>query len=205
LRLLDELFLSQVPRFIARVESSPAVAEEVTQRLRERLLVATPDKPPAIATYSGRGSLRGWLRVSAVQDVYRLKRRKLDRAPAVDAVAARLVAAEPTPEVALMRARHGTELARAIKDTIAELPARERSLLKLHVLDGKTIDELGVQYEVHRATVARWIVHLKQRLYDEATRRLKERLALDTQEVNSLCQALQSQLEMSLNVLATSD
>ncbi len=104
-----------------------------------------------------------------------------------------------------MRARHGAELTRAIKETIAELPAREQALLKLHVLDGKTIDELSVVYRVHRATVARWIVRLKQQLYDDATGRLRTRLALDTQEVNSLCRALQSQLEMSLSVLVTSE
>jgi RNA polymerase sigma-70 factor (ECF subfamily) len=155
-----------------------------------------------IAANAGRGSLIGWLRVAAVRQVHRMKRRKLDRAPAEDALVARLVAADPNAEVALIRARHGVELATALRGAVAALPARERSLLKLHVLDGLTIDDLCGFYEVHRATVARWIVKLKQQLFDDATRRLKQQLALDTGEVESLCRALGSQIELSLAGLA---
>jgi RNA polymerase sigma-70 factor (ECF subfamily) len=118
---------------------------------------------------------------------------------------ARLVAAEPNAEVALIRARHGAELATALRAAVATLPARERSLLKLHVLDGLTIDDLCGFYEVHRATVARWIVKLKLQLFEEATRQLKEALAIDTSEVESLCRALGSQIDLSLAGLVQSE
>jgi RNA polymerase sigma-70 factor (ECF subfamily) len=198
LRIFDSRFLAQVPRLIARADASPAVAEEVQQALRAELLVAPPEGKPRIAGYAGRGSLVGWLRVAAVRQVHRLKRRKLDRAPAEDALVARLVAVEPNAEVALIRARHGAELATALRAAVAALPPRERSLLKLHVLDGLTIDDLCGFYDVHRATVARWIVKLKQQLFDEATQQLKQRLAIDTSEVESLCRALGSQIDVSL-------
>ena len=54
---------------------------------------------------------------------------------------------------------------------------------------------------VHRATVARWIVRLKQQIFDEAVRVLRARLSLDTAEVESLCRAVQSQLDFSLGGL----
>jgi RNA polymerase sigma-70 factor (ECF subfamily) len=205
LELFDARFLAQVPRLIARADSSPAVAEEVKQMLRAELLVAPPDGKPRIASYAGRGSLVGWLRVAAVRQVHRLKRRKIDRVPGEDALVAKLVAVEPNAEVALIRARHGAELATALRGAMATLPARERALLKLHVLDGLTIDDLCGFYEVHRATVARWIVKLKQQLFDEATRHLKQRLAMNTSEVESLCRALGSQIDLSLAGLLHAD
>ena len=36
------------------------------------------------------------------------------------------------------------------------LSAQERTVLRLHVLDGLGTDEIGALYKVHRTTVARW-------------------------------------------------
>jgi RNA polymerase sigma-70 factor (ECF subfamily) len=198
LQIFDALFLSHVPRFIARADSSPTVADEIKQRLRAELLVAPPDGKPRIASYAGRASLLSWLRVAAVRQLHRLTRRKLERTPAPEAELARLVTTQPNAELALMRARHGAELATALRGALATLPARERSLLKRHVLDGMTIDDLCSVYAVHRATVARWIVKVKQQLFAEATRQLQEKLALDSGEVESLYRALGSEIELSL-------
>lgn len=203
LALFDAHFLAQVPQLIARADSSPAVADEVKQMLRAELLVAPVDGAPRIANYAGRGALVGWLRVAAVRQVHRLKRRKVDRNDGDDGLVERLVAAEPNAEVALIRARYGAELALVLRAALAALPARDRSLLKLHVLDELTIDDLCGFYQVHRATVARWIVKLKQELFDEVERQLKERLALDSGEAVSLCRALGSQIDFSLGGLVS--
>jgi RNA polymerase sigma-70 factor (ECF subfamily) len=100
-----------------------------------------------------------------------------------------------------MRKLHGAELAGALKEAIAGLPEGDRVLIKMSVIDELTIDELCGLYDVHRATVARWIVRLKQQIFDEAVRILRARLALDTAEVESLCRAVQSQLDFSLGGL----
>ncbi len=203
LHAFDQTYLSQVPSFIARLDPSPAFADEVKQVLRTHLLLARDDEQrPRIADYSGRGALGGWLRVAAVRAVHRLKDRKLDRAPSQDALVTRLVAAEPNPEVALMRARHGADLARAVKLAIAELSPRDRNLVKLHIVEGMTMDQLCGLYDVHRATVARWIVSIKEQLFVAATRNLKSALGINSDEVESLCAAVRSQLDVSLNGLA---
>jgi RNA polymerase sigma-70 factor (ECF subfamily) len=201
LAAFDARYLSQVPRYIARVVSSPALAEEVQQILRTEVLVGPPGQRPQIAGYSGRGPLAGWLRVLAVRRVHRLRRRKIDSAPTEELVVDRLVAAGPTPELALVKARHGADLALAIKRAIAALPARERNLIKLHVIDELTIDDLCQLYNVHRSTVARWIVRLKQQLLDEAVGILRSQLGLETEEIESLCRAVRSQLDLSLSGL----
>src|SRR5207302_5775495 len=81
LRLFDERVLSQVRNYIARIDPSPTVADEVTQLLRTQLLVGRDGEPPGIARYSGSGALAGWIRIIAVRQVHRLRRNKSDRLP----------------------------------------------------------------------------------------------------------------------------
>jgi RNA polymerase sigma-70 factor (ECF subfamily) len=201
LAAFDLHFLTAVPHFIARIDPSPTLADELKQILREHLLMASAGARPRIAEYSGRGSLGGWLRVIAVRRVHRLRRHRVDDSPSDEAVVAQLVATTPTPEIALLRARYGAQMADAIKSAIAAMPARDRTLLKLHALDGLTIDELCGFYDVHRATVARWIARLRQQLFDEAAGTIRKLLGLDTAEADSLCRALGSQLDVSLGGL----
>src|SRR5579884_1384958 len=64
LAAFERTHLSQVAAFVARTDSDPAFAEEVRQRLREKLLVG---QPPRISEYAGQGPLGGWVRVAAVR------------------------------------------------------------------------------------------------------------------------------------------
>jgi RNA polymerase sigma-70 factor (ECF subfamily) len=195
----DRVFLREVPLYIARIDASPAVATELQQVLREHLLVAEPGERPRIANYSGHGALGGWLRVVAIRRLRSLQRR--ERQAPSDEIVSKLIADESDPVLALAKARHGAQLAAAIKGAIAALSIRDRTLIKLHVLDGLTIDDLCGLYDVHRATVARWIVGLKRQLFDAVTQAMRAQLALDTSEVESLCAAVRSQLDVSLNGL----
>jgi RNA polymerase sigma-70 factor (ECF subfamily) len=201
IEVFEKHYLAQVPLFVSRVDRSPEFADELMQFLRTELLVGKPGRQPYISEYSGRGALGGWLRIVAVRQAHGLRNRKGDRTVSDEAAAAKLVAVDPDPELRLLKARHSRELADALKHAISALPARERNLLKLHVVDELTIDDLCRLYNVHRATVARWIVRCKQELLQTVTRALKEQLAIDSADVASLCRAVQSQLDLSLSGL----
>ena len=196
--LFDQRYITEVPRFIARIDRSPEVAGEIQQVVRALLLVSEVGARPRIAEYTGRGPLGAWVRVIATRELLK-RRRNVNGRVASDAdAAARLVAADPSPEVALIRQRYGVELAGALKAAIAALPERDRGLLKLSIIDELTIDELCGLYDVHRATVARWIVRLKEQIFDGAIAALRSRFALESHEVESLCRAVRSQLDFSL-------
>jgi RNA polymerase sigma-70 factor (ECF subfamily) len=201
LAIFEARFIAEVPRLVARLDSSPTVADETRQVVREYLLVADVGARPRIAEYSGRGPLIAWLRVIANRVVLQMKRKGKRLISSDGEAADRLAAAEPNPEVALMRKLHGAELASALRAAIAALPDRDRALIKLSVIDELGIDALCGLYAVHRATVARWIARIKQQIFDEAVRILRTELALDTAEVESLCRAVQSQLDFSFGGL----
>ena len=198
LAAFEQRIIAEVPHFIARIDASPAVADETKQAVRDYLLVAPAGTRPRIADDAGRGALGGWVRVIATRMVLQAHR---SRAGSNEDAASRLAASEPSPEVALIRKRHGPELAAALRAAIASLSDRDRGLIKLAIIDELSMDELCGLYKVHRTTLWRWIVQLKQQILDDALGSLRQTLALPTAELESLCRAVQSQLDWSLGGL----
>src|SRR5260370_36810777 len=69
----ERTLLSRIPTFLARLDPSRDLADEVAQELRKELLV--PGNASAgIAVYSGRGDLGGWLRVVSIRTAQPLLR-----------------------------------------------------------------------------------------------------------------------------------
>src|SRR4051794_14994753 len=62
--VLDRTIRDHVPTFVKRIDRDAEFANDVCQRLQERLLGGAP---PRLATYSGAGPLVNWLRVMAVR------------------------------------------------------------------------------------------------------------------------------------------
>ena len=126
LALLDRDFLSHSGLGLERQHLGPAQSDEVRQQLRVRLLVAEGGSPPRIASYTGRGSLRGWLRMTAA-------RLMIDNARSPDPLAApgqeqeveRLESALSNPEHALLEADSRAAFTKALVATLAELSPRE--------------------------------------------------------------------------------
>ncbi|HEX4461635.1 MAG TPA: transcriptional regulator [Polyangia bacterium] len=200
LTAFDAHLLSQVDRFVARTDPSPQFAAEVRQHLRDRLLVAVPGGAPRIARYSGRGPLGAWVRMAAARASVDLKRAMgdvfmTDRLPDL--------ADDNDPEVQLLKTRYAGEYQAALREAWQGLTVRERNILRLHFVDGKTIDQIGSAYQVHRATAARWILASRQQMLDEMIRILGGRLQLSTAEFHSIANIVGRDLHVSLGPLST--
>lgn len=63
--VVESAHFARIREFVAGVETAPEQVAEIAQQLRTKLLVGDT---PRIASYSGRGSLGGWIRVAAVGD-----------------------------------------------------------------------------------------------------------------------------------------
>lgn len=173
------------------------VVDEATQIALVSLLVATPEGPPRIATYSGRASLRTWLATVATRAALKLRRNKDDQShESLTGLAQAFVADEP--ELALAKARHGPEVAKSLAVALASLEPRELVLLRLHHAQGWSVDRLGALYRVGRSTAARWVAAARAKLVDTAKNDLRKRLGLTSSEIESLVALLQSNLEVSL-------
>jgi RNA polymerase sigma-70 factor (ECF subfamily) len=193
----EQAFLSRVPAFLARQRASPELVDEVKQALRERLLVATGGAPPRIAEYSGRGALGRWLQVATVRTAINLRaaRRAHDPSGAAE------LAAAGDLELDHIKERYRQPLTDALQAAIAHLTSEQRNLLRLHFLDGATLDQLADSFKVHRATIARQLAAARESIVDEARRTLERSLRLTADEFDSLLGLLRSQLDLSVTRL----
>jgi RNA polymerase sigma-70 factor (ECF subfamily) len=195
--VLDREYLTQVPKFLAHIDRRPDFVQEVTQRLRERLLSPATRK---LADYVASGSLGAWLRVAARRlaiDAQRragLEARHLD----VGASTLELAAGAADPEREILRERYSEPLERAIQHAVASLSARERMVLRLYLFGGENIEKIGKAYRVHRATVARWIVAAQDKIIAAVRADLGARFGISEAECDSLTRALRSRLNLSL-------
>jgi RNA polymerase sigma-70 factor, ECF subfamily len=197
LQAFEAEFLPQVADYVGQIDRDPVFVDEVRQRLRERLFVpAEPGGRSRICEYTGRGALGAWLRVVAVRVALNLRRRAKTTVSADDEPALRSPA--PDPEVDYLKTRYGEEFRAAFRATLDTLSRDERNLLKLHYIDGLNIDEIGIAYHVHRATVARWLAAARERILEETRRQLAERLDAGSQDVDSVLALVRSQLDVSI-------
>lgn len=198
MKAFDAHFLREVAQFVAQIDRSPAFVDEVRQQLREKLFVHEEGVVPKIADFSGRGPLGGWIRVSAVRTALNLRRGKKEQAGVDEDEVPSLKTDAPDPELDYLKTRYGRELREALQTTLAGLPSDERSVLRMHYIDGLNIDEIGTAYRVHRATVARWLAASREKILDLTKKMLREKLKLDAGEVESMIGLVQSQLDVSI-------
>jgi RNA polymerase sigma-70 factor (ECF subfamily) len=188
-------YVSQVASFIARVDASPAIVDEVKQRLRERLLVDDGLKRPRIGDYGGRGRLASWVRVAAIRIALDMKARG---GMHVDEAAADALFVEDDPELDYLRVRYREQFQNAFVEALATLDPRDRLLLKLNLIDGLNIERIGRMHGVHRATVARWIAAAREQLFERTRDSLHRELGVSATEFASLVRLVRSQLDVSL-------
>jgi RNA polymerase sigma-70 factor (ECF subfamily) len=120
-----------------------------------------------LASYSGRGSLMGWLRTTLAQRHVDHHRRTHRETPldATDAAAPEPAQTAPPEQL--------VSLKRAIVVTLRALGAEDRFLLSAYFLDQRTLLEIARILHVHEATVSRRIKRLSHDLREELLRNLK--------------------------------
>ena len=205
LRRFDDEILRPAVAAVRSIDAAPAFVDEVTQRLRARLLAGdgTADGVPAIGQYAGRGALRAWIGVAAVRTALMMKRttQRQREVSDDDWAGALSLATTGNPELELLKRQHATAFAAALRDAALALEPRLRAGLAMHFAEDLTIDEIGAAYAVHRATAARGIPRARELLFEQTRAHLIERLALSPTEVDRLTALVQSQVDVSLSQL----
>lgn len=176
--------------------------EEVREQVLHFLFVADGGRPPGIATYSGRGRLRSWVRAIAARTGARYLGDEYQHPLRARGGAEEILRALPTPgddpELQHLRARFGEAFRAAFARALQELSSRERNLLRQHYIDRLTIDKLGALYHVHRATAARWVAAARENVFEETRAYMMESEGIQTTDLDSILRLLHSQLDVSI-------
>ncbi len=182
--------------------------DEVEQLVRCKIFLGTgggdhsADGHPRIADYTGHRDIQPWLHVIAARTA--VDNRRAAAARAGHEVAGGLTVedvfadAAASPELALVRAQHGALLKQAFNDAVSELPPATRTLLRQHVLDGLTIDDLAALHDVHRATASRWLVQARLNLAEGLRAQLAAAHGMSPASIESLLRRVTDTLELSI-------
>ncbi len=185
------------PEIVAALARSfdRGLAQDAAAKLRERLFLVGTDEIPRLASYSGRGDLRAWLRAAAIRTAIDLMRARkhvpIDAAGVADAAAF-------DPMLANIKQAYRDEFRRAFNESAQLLTDRDRTLLRYRFRDDLSIDEIGKLYRVNRSTAARWLATIRETLFEATREQLMTRLAIDELEVDSVLRLIDSQLDASL-------
>jgi RNA polymerase sigma-70 factor, ECF subfamily len=143
-----------------------------------------------LASYSGRGSLDGWLRTIIAQEfvnTYRKQRRLVSLEEETDeGVQFAAIAAEPAAPV-------NPTLERATDEALRALNAEDRFVLASYFLDGRRLAEIARALQVHESTISRKVEKLTKSLrkqilknlvrYGLSRRQAEEALSADVRDL----------------------
>ena len=178
-----------------RFRNAGVTADELRQLLVTRICVGEGSRPPAIASYRGRGSLRSWLRVTAVRaltDVRRAERRREESGTEVD----ELAGLGASPDIAYLQRRFGETIKQVLQGALARLSSDERALLRQRYVHGLQVEEIASLRGIHRVTASRVLARVHDRLLSLARRALEREAGV---ELENVMQAVRSGLELSLS------
>ncbi len=166
---------------------------ELIQIIRTRLLTGPQ---PRIGTYAGTGPLGAWLRMIVIREAFdHLRRNAKDEHLPLEQMASEAL----SPDEAVDGIRHVPRLREALEAALAALSAEDRTLLKLHFLDGVTLDRLATLMRLHRATVARRIATLRRDILTDVAGRLGIRFGTRPSEMRSLWRTFGAQVQITLS------
>lgn len=199
-------FAGDLEMVFARSRARGTDAADLRQLLDVHLFLPERGRPPRIAEYRGAGSLRTWIRVVATRVALNAGRRKSGHDDALTSQIERQLGDAADLELDWLKDHYRTAFRQALAAALAELPAADRSLLRLAVVHNLSATGVAAIYRVHRATAKRWIARVRKSVHDATRTKLRAALGIDVAELDSIMGLIDSRLEASVRrALATSE
>jgi len=190
---LEDLFLAcacacEVP---GAAEAFEAKLGRIVRRAVARVL---PD-----AAEREDGPLAGWVSVAAIRLAVSMGRsataeRRLRAKAAGEAAGA-------NPELLLMKGELAKEFEAAVEDALGRLSDRERLILRLYLVSGMTLAQIGRSLGVTQQAVSRQLEKIRASVLADVRGRLRDRLAMPKAELASVIRMIASRLNVSISRL----
>jgi len=199
----EQTFGGEIGRTARRFERRGLAADDLQQLLRNKLFAAQPGDLPKIASYTGQGFLQNWVRVTTTRTFIDATRPQGDtpEIPIADELVAMLPEAGADPELELLKRQHLAHFKAAFAEAVGTLDASDRVVLRQHLVERLTIDQIGALYHLHRATAARRVVKAREALLVATRSALAARLGLSEEQLESVLALIASRMEASVERL----
>ena len=166
-----ERFKLPLARAAIAITGSASLGEDLAGSLYSDLFGLTQrdgNRRSPLASYSGRGSLMGWLRTTLAQRHVDHHRRTHRESPLDDQEFAAAQSPAQPASAELARLDH------ALSTVLHRLSPEERFLLSAYFLDGRTLLDLSRLLLVHEATVSRKLKRLTESVRKQLIKNLEE-------------------------------
>jgi len=147
------LYREKLFRFAAQIAKDDSIARELADSLYADLFGTKQNcdgrRISKLDSFSGRGSLEGWLRTIVAQEYVNRYRRERKLTPLDESVHGKpgVLSGAPSPSLDL--------LAKATDEALVALAEEERLLLSFYYLDGRSLAEIGRTLHRHESSIAR--------------------------------------------------
>jgi RNA polymerase sigma-70 factor (ECF subfamily) len=193
IRAFEARYFSCIASTVRRLRLPDDDAGEVAQTLRQRLFIGGLANACVLA-YAGGGRLAGLVQVAATRIALNLRRGR------------HRIADEPVPDATgiandavYAKAEYREQVKQAIESAAAKLTSRDRTLLRLHLVERASIDDIATLFRVHRATAARWIQAAREQLVAHTRHNFLTATQLEPHDEAGLASFVESQLTLSLS------
>ncbi len=194
---VESAYLGRLDGVVRRILSSDASAQDALQLLRYRLFVSD-GASPRIASYSGRGSLQGWLKAAALRLAIDQRRSEGEGPRELEPEEDNEPLISSDPEIRLIRELHRGDFEGALQEALDALSSRERNVLHMYTAQRLTFEEIGRTYGVNRSTVSRWMASIRARVLVDLRSRFQ---GSDERELQSFFDLFRSGLDSSIGTL----
>ncbi|HET6612757.1 MAG TPA: sigma-70 family RNA polymerase sigma factor [Kofleriaceae bacterium] len=191
-------FGADIERALARVRSPGAGPEDARQMLLHRILVGDEARAPKIESYSGRGSLRNWVRAVAARAAIDLFRRAGKREVSAGESLFESLTDSADPELDYLKRNYRKEFARAFETAVAAVPPRSRNYLRHAFIEHLSIDQVAALYGIHRSSAARRLAAARDALLQATRAALVHHLEVGHTEVDSIMRLIGSRFDVSI-------
>jgi RNA polymerase sigma-70 factor (ECF subfamily) len=192
---IDHQFVQRLEARIRRLGSTADTASDALQAVRERLF-AGPS--PRIRAYNAAGPLAQWIKVVAIRTAIDLHRATSPVQRAAVPLSSNLADASLDPTTAMLKRRYKAEFEQALRIHLARLSSRDRTVLRLHLIEGLSVEKIGTLYQVHRVTIARWIWTAGEALLEGVRQHFRDLFGIVAKECDSLAGLMRSEIALDL-------
>jgi RNA polymerase sigma-70 factor (ECF subfamily) len=199
----EQTFGGEIGRTARRFERRGLGADDLHQLLRNKLFAAQDGEVPKIASYTGQGFLQNWVRVTTTRTFIDATRPQADtpEIPIADELIAMLPESGADPELELLKRQHLAHFKAAFAQAVGTLETSDRVVLRQHLVERLTIDQIGALYHLHRATAARRVVKAREALLAATRAALAARLGLTETQLESVLALIASRMDVSVERL----
>jgi RNA polymerase sigma-70 factor (ECF subfamily) len=182
--------LAPLSRYLESRDALPAFADEVKQAVRTRVLLPEGGALARLATYTGRGALGAWLRMTATRLAIDLRRAEGRGAAGGDADA-QVAPVATDPEIAYFSRHYGEAFRAAFESSLQALSTREATIVRLYFLEEMTAADIARTFRASERSVRRWVREARAKILLETRKALGQNLDISGTQLDSIVRFVQ--------------